>query len=189
MPDNDINFIPYFSLSPNTCTFYELPDISTCGERTEKQIQTSDNLLNNENKYNELSTHARKRLSNAIKYILFISSTKQIKGKMFMKKELNTEIEKTTGKQYTNGAKYKLTFITLTLPSKQAHTDEEIKKVPFANFLQTLRRKYNMKYYIWKAEKQNNGNIHFHIITNSFIHHKICVCSGTMQLILPVLNM
>jgi hypothetical protein len=27
--------------------------------------------------------------------------------------------------------------------------------------------------YVWKAESQDNGNIHFHIVTNIFIDHKI----------------
>jgi hypothetical protein len=39
-------------------------------------------------------------------------------------------------------------------------------------FLITLERKFKVSVYLWKAESQNNGNIHFHILVNSFIPHQ-----------------
>lgn len=66
---------------------------------------------------------------------------------------------------------FRTSFITLTLPSAQIHTDIEIKKC-LNNFLTTLRTVYGLKNYIWKAELQHNENIHFHIITDIFIPHQ-----------------
>ena len=57
-------------------------------------------------------------------------------------------------------------FITLTLPVKQMHTDKEIKRDMLNNFLIQLKRSYGVKNYLWIAETQGNGNLHFHIITN-----------------------
>lgn len=66
----------------------------------------------------------------------------------------------------------KLTFITLTLSSSQKHTDKQIKRTLLDSFLIKIQKDYNVKNYIWKAELQKNGNIHFHIIVDSFIHFK-----------------
>lgn len=69
--------------------------------------------------------------------------------------------------------KRKLTFITLTLSSKQMHSDLFIKKNLLFRFIETLQVKYNLKHYLWRAERQQNGNIHFHIIVDIFIHHSL----------------
>lgn len=65
----------------------------------------------------------------------------------------------------------RITFITLTLPSAQRHSDNVIKKVCLNQFLTEVRQRFNVKYYVWKAEVQANDNIHFHLTTNVYIHH------------------
>jgi len=166
---NDITFIPYYSLKPNSLTVFERPDGNFFSE---KQIDSFANLLDNENKYNELSTHSRKRLRNSIEFLLYISENREITGKQFISKKLSTEIEKVQGRKFSNSVKYKLTFVTLTLSAKQVHTDEVIKSKLLNQFLTTARKKWDMRYYIWKAEKQENGNIHFHILTNQYIKYQ-----------------
>lgn len=60
--------------------------------------------------------------------------------------------------------KHLCTFLTLTLPAEQRHTDTELTK-HLINPLLTYARKYwRVKYYIWKKELQANGNLHFHLI-------------------------
>lgn len=63
-----------------------------------------------------------------------------------------------------------LVMLTLTLPSAQVHTDNEIKRDFLNNFLQSLKRKHPTIHYLWVAEKQKNGNIHFHIMLDRFVH-------------------
>jgi hypothetical protein len=67
--------------------------------------------------------------------------------------------------------KISLNFVTLTLPAEQIHTDKEIKRVALDKFLQILIKKYGVTTYVWRAEKQKNGNIHFHILINRNIHY------------------
>lgn len=62
-----------------------------------------------------------------------------------------------------------LSFITLTLSDKQIHSDKEIKRNMLNEFLIRMKRNEKMLDYIWKAEPQKNGNIHFHIITPCYI--------------------
>ena len=65
---------------------------------------------------------------------------------------------------------YKASFITLTLPSKQVHSDVEIKE-RLNVFLQQLRQGYGVNNYVWKAELQANENIHFHLIVDKYINY------------------
>lgn len=68
--------------------------------------------------------------------------------------------------------RYKVNFITLTLPSVQMHSDVEILRECFIPFMNQWRRRRDKLLFIWKAEVQDNGNLHFHITSNSFYHHR-----------------
>lgn len=86
--------------------------------------------------------------------------------------------------------KYKLNFITLTLPTTE-HTisDAQFKNKLLRNFLAQLRYLNPQIQYIWKVEAQANGNIHAHVLTNQFVHWKdirkrwnaICVKENLVQ--------
>lgn len=100
-----------------------------------------------------ISDRAARRLKDKVNWLVFKSKNQRVK--------------------YPNGTiseNFRISFITLTLPAQQVHTDLEIKRI-FNNFLTTLRKKYNMVDYVWKAELQKNQNIHFHLTTNIFLHH------------------
>lgn len=68
---------------------------------------------------------------------------------------------------YKNNEKY-LAFLTLTLPSKQKHHDRVFRKL-LAKFLDHLKKTKGLENYVWKAETQRNGNIHFHLLIDVFI--------------------
>ena len=61
------------------------------------------------------------------------------------------------------------TFVTLTLPAIQFHSDNEIKRDALRPMLQQLGRVHGAREYLWKAEPQANGNIHFHILLDKKI--------------------
>lgn len=63
-------------------------------------------------------------------------------------------------------------FITLTYPAPVQHTHEHTKRKHLTPFLSYLTRAKNCGSYIWRAELQQNGNIHFHIFTHRFIEWK-----------------
>jgi hypothetical protein len=65
--------------------------------------------------------------------------------------------------------KFRLTFVTLTLSSSQIHSDVVIKSLFLNQFLTEAKKRWNVSRYVWRAEKQLNGNIHFHILTDRFI--------------------
>lgn len=78
------------------------------------------------------------------------------------------KVEYKKGKYIYN---FKCSFITLTLPSEQVHSDKTIKSQCLNQFLIELRKKYKVKNYVWKAELQSNGNIHFHIVTDKYVNY------------------
>lgn len=63
-----------------------------------------------------------------------------------------------------------LSFITVTLPSVQIHTDNEIKRECLNSFIVKLKEQKGIENYFWRAEAQANGNIHFHLIVDRYIN-------------------
>lgn len=71
--------------------------------------------------------------------------------------------------------KRKPVFITLTIPKQPkpySESDYWIKQKGLVVYLENLKKTYGTKQYIWKAEAQERGEIHFHLLTDCFIHHK-----------------
>lgn len=102
----------------------------------------------------QISANAAKKIRKAVDWLALAAQEKSIYVK---------EIDKTVT--------FKLAFVTLTLPCAQSQiSDQAIKAKAFNLFLTTLRTKYLVKNYIWKAEAQANGNIHFHITLDKFVH-------------------
>ena len=64
-------------------------------------------------------------------------------------------------------------FITLTLPSEQVHDDKEITKIVLGTFLDKCRKLGLLQNYVWRAEKQKNGNIHYHVLTDTFANYSL----------------
>lgn len=63
----------------------------------------------------------------------------------------------------------RLILITLTLPAKQVHSDRTIKDKPLRALLKRLEKNYACENWVWKAERQENYNIHFHILVDRYI--------------------
>lgn len=63
---------------------------------------------------------------------------------------------------------HQVSFITLTLPAEQRHEDHYITREVLGTFLDKCRKLGFFENYLWRAEKQGNGNIHYHIMTDSY---------------------
>lgn len=100
------------------------------------------------------------------------------KGIKRLKKSINWLVEladekRVWNEKYQGHYNFKVNFITLTLPAAQAHLDTTIKKECLNLFLSNLRTTCQVHNYVWRAEAQSNGNIHFHIVTDTYINHYI----------------
>lgn len=187
--------IPYVSISPNRITtFYrrnsrtfnysarDFDSFDSFEEKKPKQLELyeikkpvdQETIVSNINKYEEselkeikenrppkfkehsgiISKKAKKRINNAIDWLLLLAQDKTVYSTKSKKK-----------------FKFKISFITLTLASTQQHSDNEIKKELLNHFLVEARKKWKVDKYVWRAEKQKNGNIHFHIVVDKFINY------------------
>lgn len=66
--------------------------------------------------------------------------------------------------------KHLCTFVTLTLPAEQRHTDRQLCSQLINPFFVWARKQKSVRYYIWKKELQANGNLHFHIIWDKAVN-------------------
>ena len=112
--------------------------------------------LNNTLKRSETSIQTRRKMRTIIDWMMILCPVQYVYSK---------ELNKTF--------RFRLGFITLTLPSVQTHKDSYLNTHLLQPFLRTIKAKYKVNHYVWKAETQGNGNIHYHVIVNKFIHYKL----------------
>lgn len=156
-----LTLIPSLSIHPHQINFYHevqwtpyKPSRRTAEYIKFQESKKYEHLLTSKRTPNgQVSQIAKRKLGRAIDYLLLLADDKYI----------NKQI---SGKAFT----FKVAFITLTLPSKQEHTDNEIKRKCLNSFLIELERYHKVKNYVWRAELQKNGNIHFHILIDKFVH-------------------
>jgi hypothetical protein len=102
-----------------------------------------------------LTPYSKKRLKRAIS--LMVASSKE-------KEAPNWK----TGKMY----RFKVNFITFTLPANQGDIPDKTIKKCLDNWIKRAKRKHGLQSYIWRAERQANQSIHFHMITDCWIHYQ-----------------
>lgn len=146
---DDISFIPNISIHPDRVNFFNevIRHVPKKSLRPEKKVMPEKNYHNN-----KFSDQARRKVSKALDYLVYLASDKRLPAT-----------------SHGKGLNFKISFITLTLSSKQIHTDNEIKKECLNQFLIEAKKKWGVKNYVWRAEKQKNGNLHFHILSDRFI--------------------
>jgi hypothetical protein len=119
----------------------------------EKKSKISHIIDSDRKAHGKVSKTASKKMKKSIEYLLLLSNPKSVQAQY-------------TGRTFS----FKIAFITLTLPSPQQHPDTEIINKCLNQFIIEIKKNHQVKHYIWRAEKQKNGNIHFHILINKFIH-------------------
>jgi hypothetical protein len=103
-----------------------------------------------------LSPGAKKKLIKAINLLVAIAEPKKA-------------VQFDTGKEF----KFRVNFITLTLPAPQGGvTDKDLKQKCLKQWLEYWKDRLPGMSYVWRAERQKNGNLHFHLVTDRYIHYK-----------------
>jgi hypothetical protein len=157
---HELTVIPHCIIHPTKIVFYRefknsrLKSTVVKNEDSDAdQSEVNQSFLHSQRKNNGyLSDHAKRKLFKAIDYMIAISVPKRVYSKL--------------QKRYI---KFRVVFVTLTLPNGQKHSDKEITNKLFNQFLIELSKYHGVKNYVWRAEKQENGNIHYHLLINEFI--------------------
>ncbi len=141
--------IPMVSIRPGYLTFYS----EYCGVASASRPSLASGSLPSRNQSDGLiSDKAKRKISQSIDWMLELAEDKPL---------YHDDPE--------NDLLFKLNMLTLTLSSDQIHDDNTIKQELLQPFLDTLRKTWNCNIYMWRAESQQNGRIHFHIITDVYI--------------------
>ena len=141
--------VPTVSLHPDEMYLYGRKEWIT--EPSFRKKSSLINLLDNSKKV-EISDKSKRKIKRAVKYLLYSANYKVAYSR-----------------KYKSKFKFKVNFITLTLSSPQIHNDHIIKSQLLNQFLIEAKKKWKMDNYIWRAELQQNGNIHFHILSDVWI--------------------
>lgn len=103
----------------------------------------------------EMVAGTKKRLTRAIDLLVQISKITYIYNEVTSKMQ-----------------RHQLSFITLTISKLNNVSQKEAFKKCFEPFMQWLRRTKKVNSYVWKAELQERGIIHYHITTPTWIPYQ-----------------
>lgn len=119
-----------------------------------KSISNSKNKVTRSFHNFNISVNSQNNLRDKINYLFQFSKPRDIT---------------TYSKKLLKG--FRIAFITLTLPAIQKTPTADITKELFDPFLQSMRQYIKMDNYVWRLEFQKNGNVHYHIVTDSYIDY------------------
>lgn len=145
-------FIPHVRVKPSAACFY----YEYSGPPKRSNDPPNFAPLPESNEHNgTVSDKAKKRISTAIGWLCLLSRSQ-------------------TFNTYKTGrlVRFRLAFVTLTLPSEQLHSDKELKQQLLNQFFIEAYTKWKVELYIWRAELQKCGHLHFHVIVNKFIPYQ-----------------
>ena len=165
--ENKYLFMPKFCLRPNSVTGYNEVLVRNFEKGTIEPIQKKRMPIINWDTMEEvklvrkfhnfkISDQARKNIENKVHWLFLMSKPRFVLTAS--KKEIYN---------------FKVNFLTLTLPSKQVHNTEFITKNCFNQFLTEIRQQFQMENYVWRLEFQGNRNLHYHIVTDTYIDFNI----------------
>jgi len=99
-----------------------------------------------------VTAHGKKRLLKALDLMVQKSPTKRV-------------INHVTGNEFD----FKMNFVTLTLAEQRNVTASEAYDKCLREWLRYMKRKMGVRDYVWKAEFQSRGQIHYHVATNTYL--------------------
>ena len=160
-------FMPSFSIEPTKVSLFNRVFIrnQSTGELTTRhankitrvvnhKTQQSSNLVSTKHHNFVISDNAYRTIKRKINWLHYLAKPKHVKTY--------------NGKDIFN---FKCAFITLTLPSVQKECTQEFTNLYFNQFLTEIRQRTKMQNYVWRLEFQKNGNVHYHIITDTYLDY------------------
>ena len=149
-------FIPMVRVHPDMITIYS----SVMWPNGRPQRKIKDNSAIAAFDYTKKPTysgticsHSRKRLRKALNLLVA-----QAEWKTALMFKSNREFQ------------FKVNFVTLTLPAAQGDvSDRYLKSKCLDPWIKTMKRRHGLRSYVWRAERQFNGNLHFHVTTDTYL--------------------
>ncbi len=132
-----------------------MPELSgLSGIRSAKSKANEANLSDNTHK-GQLSKKSMSKLRNAINWLVSSAKYKRVYSKADQKTFW-----------------FKVNFITLTVPPQNgAVVSEKVFKKVLHAWIVYAQKYFYLKNYVWKIETHEDGRLHVHLCTDTFIHH------------------
>ncbi len=160
-------FMPSYSLEPNKISLFNkvyikiprtneegIADLKLPQELNKtKRLSVSNNIKRSSHNFS-ISDNAYRNLKRKINWLYYLAKSKSIKTY--------------NGKEIYN---FKIGFHTFTLPSKQQTCTANVTKNIWNQFLTEIRQRTDMQNYIWRLEFQKNGNVHYHLVTDTYLDY------------------
>lgn len=156
----ELHLIPTLIVNPSNIVIYNQVLWEPCKPSRKERTDFTESAREREEKFlkstrkseGNVSVNAKRKITKALDYLIATAYEKKVYDQL-------------SGKNVT----FKVAFVTLTLPSRQVHSDIEIIEKCLNSLLIEIKKYYNVSNYVWRAEKQKNGNVHFHLIIDKFI--------------------
>lgn len=160
-------FLPSFSLDPCKITSYNsifyinrenetltpIQSLNKNIKRINKDVRSSNSVVRDSHNFT-ISDNAYRTLKRRINWLYYLAKSKRVKTYR--------------GKEIYN---FKIGFLTLTLPTKQRTCTADVTSSLLNPFLTEIRTRTNMKNYVWRLEFQKNGNVHYHLVTDTYLDY------------------
>lgn len=145
-----------FSLTPNKAVIYSEVNRYDSSKDVYCSIASGVERKNLDRAFHnfKLSKNAHRNLRKKIEWLYYLAKPKSV-----------TTLK---GKKIYN---FKCAFITLTLPSKQVHPTSYITSEFFNQWLTEMRKRFKMMNFVWRIEFQKNGNVHYHVCTDTYLDY------------------
>lgn len=145
-----------FSLSPNSCTFFrkveKLHDTPIL-DLAPRQKAAQKKLVKQFHNF-QLSANAIRTLKNKVNWLYALSNKRHVR----------------TAKG-RNIHSFRMAFITFTLPAEQKTHTSDVTARLFNQLLTELRLRFKMENFVWRLEFQKNGNVHYHLATDTYLDY------------------
>lgn len=152
LPENAVNLLNrndlHAKITNSTITYYPAARSKEFGSRRDDKVEEN---LKKESYAGILTEPVKRKILNKLDtWLSLVSCYNQNKVKKFQRKQTY------------------ITFLTVTLAEKQIKSDKEIQKQVLSQYIDKLKYHFGIENYLWRAERQDNGNIHYHILLDRY---------------------
>lgn len=191
--------IPYLKIKKRCLVYYSLPEQKRYNEKSKENLLQNalPSTIEGRKEINKLSNNLQAEC--IIEHSkIFLKKYEQLNKKPYKRSFSRMQQKKISDSTNTfidvvannyrksNGLNQRMiTFVTLTIPEKQKHTDKilvktlidfidhlkKVKNTLIENKIDTGKELLKLENYIWRAETTEAGNIHFHLLFDTYVNH------------------
>lgn len=140
-------YIPHLQIRYKSAIAYTIP--------TERPNYTRHDLKGKKTYTGGMTEHAKKRIRRAVEILVMCSPAQSVWNPVSQRV-----------------CNFRLTFATVTISASALIPHREAYERGLKPLLRVLRTRYLWQHYIWKAELQKRGQIHWHITGNRFLDYR-----------------